>query len=158
MVIRGVLLAGIGTFMLGGCTTAPQAYEVDYYHSAYRQLPPEPVYSRVTWTHLPQPIRTKVRDEAPLFMPTISFELPRSSLEEAIEALAQTIGYTWQYPKQVGKRKIAIKMIGTVQEVLDEINRQASVHAVLDHDQRIVRVMDEATAPSLPDSALGSAQ
>lgn len=124
--------------------------KVDYYHVAYRQLPPEPVYSRVTWSHLPQPIRPKVRNEAPLFLPTISFEFPNTTLYEAVEALAQTIGYRWEYPEGVGDRKIRIRMTGTVEEVLDEIGRQGNVHGVLDHENRIVRVMEESTTPMLP--------
>ena len=135
---------------LTGCGANDSVQEIEYYHVAYRQSPPEPVYSRFTWSQTPGPIRTKVRDEAPLFLPTISFELPNSNLDEAIEALAQTIGYGWKYPDGVKNRKIRIRMTGTVEEVLEEIGRQANVHGVLDHENRIVQVMEQSTSPSLP--------
>ncbi len=140
---------GSGIVGCGG-NDEPRPVTVAYYQPAYRQTPPEPVYSRITWSHLPQPMRTKVKENAPILMPTISFELPNSSLQEAIEALAQTIGYNWHYPQSAANRKVRIKMVGSVEDVLHEIARQTQVEAVLDHEARMVRVDDGISiAPQL---------
>jgi hypothetical protein len=125
---------------------------VEYYKSAYRQFPPDPVYSRLMWSQLPKPIMPKSTDNAPYLLPTIAFELPDSTLGEAIEALAQTMGYRWDYPSGLAKRAIHIRMDGTVEEVLKEIGRQGGVQTMLDHEQRLVRVMGEGVLPSLPES------
>src|SRR5690349_15105847 len=71
---------------------------IEYYQPAFRQFPPEPVYSRVTWSQLPGPIKPRVRQDAPLLVPTIVFDMPKSTVGEAIEALGQAIGYSWTYP------------------------------------------------------------
>lgn len=144
----------IGTFLLGACVSCASDVPppVEYYQPAYRQSPPEPVYSRLMWSHLPSPIQPKSAGTAPLIMPVISFELPDATLEEAIEALAQTMGYRWDYPKQAAKRPIHIRMEGTIDEVLQEIGRQANVQTMLDHEKRLVRVMEKEMLPRLPGS------
>ncbi len=130
--------------------SAQEPVAVEYYQPAYRTSPPEPVYSRVMWGHLPKPIKPRSETNAPLLLPVISFELPNSTLEEAIEALAQTMGYRWHYPQRIAKRRIQIRMEGTVEEVLAEIARQGKVQADFDHKQRLVRVVDGRMLPRLP--------
>ncbi len=128
---------------------------IEYYQPAYRQSPPEPVYSRLTWSAMPGPIKPKARENTPMLMPELAFELPRSTLGEAIEALAQTIGYTWSYPAEASGRPIAIKMSGTVEDILRELGRQASVYTVLDHEQRAVKVVTKSMlSPSAPQAKL----
>ena len=158
-----VIIAISMSFLSIGCSSsskdAQKLVRVEYYDVAYRESPPEPVYSRLSWSHLPAPIKTKSRETAPMIMPSISFELPRSNLQEAIEAVAQTIGYNWSYPKGIGGRPVAIRMVGTVEEVLEEIGRQTRVVAVLDHESRTLRILESAPskpiAPTLPGSNSG---
>lgn len=123
---------------------------VEYYQPAYRSSPPAPVYSRVMWSHLPHPIAPKSKDTAPLMLPTVAFELPNSNLGEAIEALAQTMGYRWHYPENVSSRRIRIRMEGNVEEVLAEISRQANVQSQFDHKQRLIIVLEPNMIPKLP--------
>lgn len=138
---------------IAGCTNK-QPSPVEYYQPAYRQFPPDPVYSRVMWSHLPQPIPPRTGDQAPLLLPVISFELPDSTLGEAVEALAQTMGYRWHFPSQVANRPVRIRMEGTVEEVLAEIGKQAQVQAKLDHHQRMVLVLGPGMSPQLPNAGL----
>lgn len=164
--MKHICILGLSALLLGtGCSSSATGKEtqnnlvrVEYYDVAYRQFAPEPVYSRLTWSHLPQPIRTKVRQSAPILMPSVSFELPRSNLQEAIEAVAQTIGYNWSYPKGIGGRPVAIRMTGTVEEVLEEIGRQTRIVTVLDHENRTLRILESAPAgpiePVLPGGGL----
>ena len=69
-------------FFLNACSTSKDV-PVQYYQPAYRALPPDTVYSRVMWSHLPQPIRPRSSNAAPYFMPTVAFELPDATFEEA---------------------------------------------------------------------------
>lgn len=148
--------------LLSGCSASrpdPKTkITVQEYPVAYRQQPPEPVYSRLAWSHLPQPIRPKARDNAPLLMPVLSFELPKSTLGEAVQALAQTIGYRWSYPPEAARRPIAINMVASVDEILTEIDRQANVEGMLDHDRREVRVVEAGSQVAPVAAALPEAQ
>lgn len=148
---RSKRLTVILGLLVGGCSSSePPRVVVDYYDTAFRQTAPEPVYSRLTWSHLPQPIQKKAGDDAPYLMPVVSFELPNSNLEEALQALAQTIGYRWSYPQELAGRRVSIRRTATVVEVLDEIGKQAGVHTELDHVRRMVRAYDPNMAPRLP--------
>ena len=134
------------------CSNVTYKREIEEYKPVTRRYAPEPVYSRVTWAHLPQPIAPKTRHKAPFLMPTVSFELRNSNLKEAVEALSQTMGYDWYYPKVLASRRVSIKMQGTLKEVLDEIARQAKVQASFDHKRKLVRVFEERMLPRLPGS------
>lgn len=131
---------------------AQQPQEVEYYRVAFRQHGPEPVYSRFMWSHLPRPFKPKAPETAPYYLPVVRFDLPDSTLEEAVESLAQAMGYRWHYPKSVAKRKVHIRMEGSVQDILEEISKQTKVHALFDHQQRMVRIMDKKMRPTLPQS------
>ena len=143
-----VVVLGL-TSLLSACSSK-EATRIEYYRPAYRTSPPAPVYSRMMWGNSPQPIKPRAKSHAPLIVPVVYFDMPDASFEEAIEALAQTMGYRWDYPKRIAKRKIRVRMEGTILEVLDEISRQAGVHAELDHQQRLVRVIDKSLRPKLP--------
>lgn len=124
--------------------------EIELYRPVTRREAPEPVYGRVTWAHLPKPVAPKSALDAPYLLPVVSFELVDSNLEEAIEALAQTMGYDRHYPKSVAQRKVSIKMVGTLEEVLTEIARQAKVTARFEHERKLVRVFEDRMLPQLP--------
>lgn len=147
LLISLFLLAG--AVACGGDTSGPP---VEYYRPAYRQTPPAPVYSRMTWSQLPNPIQPKGTASAPLILPVVSFELPNSNLQESVEALAQAMGYRWDYPKSVARRPVSIKMEASVEDILKEIGRQANVQAMFDHEQRVVRVVEKGMLPRLPGS------
>ncbi len=149
--IRRVTIAAVMVITLAACSSSSEpVVKIEPYKVAYRQSPPEPVYSRVMWAHPPRPIMPKSTEDAPYLLPQISFQLPDTTVGEAVEALAQTMGYRWDYPSNVGKRKIHLRLDGTIEEVLKEIGRQGGVQTMLDHEQRLVRVMGEGVLPSLP--------
>lgn len=120
----------------------------EFYNMPSRKYAPEPVYGRMTWSHLPEPQVQKNKDDAPLIDPTFSFEMPNSNLTEALEALSQAIGYRWKYPQRLGHRKISINRVGTVSEILSEICSQAHVRAALDNAERIIYVQDANLRPN----------
>ena len=129
--------------------SAPEAPK-EVYRIAQRQYGPPPVYSRLTWSHLPKPVTPKAQNEAPLVLPIIEFEMPDATLREAVEALAQSLGYRWHYPNRVASRKIQIRMEGTVEEILREISAQTGVYGEFDHERRLLTIVDDRMKPKLP--------
>lgn len=142
------------TFFLAGCSGggSERPRPVEYYRATYRQLPPPPVYSRVTWSHLPQPTPRQAKQNSPLLRQVIRFELPNSTLGEAIEALSQTIGYQAEYPSDLAARAVSLNVEGSPDEVLEMVAQQAKVNAQLDRVARVVRVTAEQSEvqPVLP--------
>lgn len=139
----------IGSLLLGGCSSKP-VYKIVYYEPAYRQAPPDPVYSRIMWAHLPEPIKPRVKNDSPLLMPEIFVELKNVTVDEAIEALAQTMGYRWEQSAGSSNSRISIHMEGTVDEVIKEIRRKANVVLTLDHEKRVIRLASKSLTPQLP--------
>ena len=133
-------------------STPPRWDEVarskEFYNMPSRKYAPEPVYGRMTWSHLPEPQVQKSQEDAPMLDPSFSFELPNSNLSEAIEALSQAIGYRWKYSQRLGYRKISINRVGTVSDILAEICSQAHVRAMLDNAERIIYVQDANLRPN----------
>lgn len=147
-IIRVLTLLTVTSSLMACAASEPK--KVDFYRVAFRQHGPEPVYSRFMWSHLPRPFKPKVPETAPYYLPVVRFDMPNSTLEQAVEALAQAMGYRWHYPSAVAKRKIDIRMEASVEEVLAEISAQAKVHGLFDHQQRLVRILDTRMVPKLP--------
>ena len=140
-----LITLGIGVLFIIGCSSQPM-YKVVHYQPAYRQSPPDPVYSRMMWSQIPEPIKPRVNDDAPLLLPEIFVELKNVTTDEAIEAVAQTMGYRWE--QTVGSsNRISIHMEGTVEEVVQEIRRKSNVYLTLVHEKRLIRLADKSTSP-----------
>jgi hypothetical protein len=149
--MRTSILVIASCILFSACSAKPM-YRVVYYKPAFRQSPPEPVYSRLMWSHLPEPIRPKARDDAPLMLPEIFVELKNASLDEAVEAVAQTMGYRWEYPGVTSKDRITIHMEGNVEDVLSEIRKQSQTPLAFDHEKKMIRLVDRDTQLRLPQS------
>lgn len=148
--IREILIVS-AVIGLTSCSAKP-VYKVVHYQPAFRQSAPEPVYSRLMWSHLPEPIRPRVKNDSPLLMPEIFVELKNVTPDEAIEAVAQTMGYRWE--QTVGSsQRISIHMEGPVDEVLHEIRKKSNVFLTLDHEKRLITLADKSTSPMLPDGS-----
>ncbi len=153
--MRGFILTASFAILCVSCSPQKPEFEFiepreEYYQAATRQAPIEPVYSRVTWSHLPRPVGEQRVEKGQLYQPVIEFSMKNATLLEALEALSQTIGYELRYPTQYGSRAVSMEITGTVEEVLKEVSRQAKVSARLDHKRRILVVGNFADSPSLP--------
>lgn len=145
--VRNILIFSL-VLVVASCSSQP-TYKIVHYQPAYRQSPPEPVYSRIMWSHLPEPIKPRVKNESPLLMPEIFVELKDVTPDEAIEAIAQTMGYRWE--QTVGSSsRISVHMEGTVEEVLQVIRKKSNIFLTLDHDKRLIRIANKSTTPRLP--------
>ncbi len=130
------------------CSSTKEVKTVRYYQPVYRSSPPDTVYSRVMWSHPPHPVKPRTKSNAPLLLPNFKFELPNTTFDVAVESLAQALGYRWDYPSRLAKKKIQINMEGSAVEVLAEINNQAKTKLILDHSTRMLRLV--SNGPTLP--------
>lgn len=149
MGIQQVIKAFFFLGLLLACSCAapnrvPKPGEVEiskeYYQMGYRSHPPETVYSRVMWSHLPAPMPHRSRNDSPLLDPEISFELPNSNLSESVQALAQAVGFRWSFPQDRASAPVSINQVGTVSEILAEICRQANLRGQIYIDERMIVV------------------
>jgi hypothetical protein len=102
----------------------------------------------------PQPIRPKARDNAPFLMPSMVFTMPSARFDDAIQTLAQSIGYGWEVAPELGAKHIAINTEGSVDEIAATLEKQVGGAVYLDHDSRIVRAVVVEAGNSLPQARL----
>lgn len=115
----------------------------EYYKGVSRTTPQIPVYSRVTWSHLPEPLTASGGNKTPLMMKEFSFVLPNSDLGESLEAVSQTMGFRVKCPSELKNRRVSINRKDTIVGVLREIGEQCQVRMVVDVDQRLISVFPE---------------
>ncbi len=149
-----ILVAGLfgATTLMQACSSTP-VYRVVKYQPAFRQEAPQPVYSRLMWSHLPEPIKPRTRAEAPLMLPEVFVELKNVTVDEAVEAIAQTMGYRWDSSGIASGSRISIHREGTVEEIILEIKAKTNLPLELDHENRVIRLADKRLLPSLPGQA-----
>lgn len=122
---------------------------------SFRQSPPEPVYNRLRWVHLPEvlPDTPKVSAKAPLILPVVHLDLHNETLEDAALILAAPLGYTTYCSSIIAKQKISISRLGTVDELARDISQRKDIHVVIDHDNKEVRFLageQEVLEPQAP--------
>lgn len=149
-----ILLAGIlgASALMQACGSAP-VYKIVQYQPAFRQEAPPPVYSRLMWSHLPEPVKPRSRNDAPLMLPEVFVELKDVTVDEAVEAIAQTMGYRWENSGGASATRISIHREGTVDEILAEIRAKTNLPLEMDHESRVIRLADKRLLPALPGGA-----
>jgi hypothetical protein len=146
-ILTSTLLAA--SVLASGCSSqkAPtptgKAYSV-----AFRQLPPQPVYNRVGFAHLPEvvPSRELPHSNAGNVEPVVHLELKNATLEEASEVLAAVSRYTTFCSSTIASQRISLNTLGTLQELADQISSEAGIKVVVDHDNRQVRFLTGTVA------------
>lgn len=132
----------LGTALtISACSSKPKEEPYFPLPPQVRQLPPEPVYNQLTWSHLPQPTPVASNTErARIMSPVLHLDLKDVSLKEAIGALAQTIGYQATVPDDVAEKRVTVSTQGTAERLLSDISSNADVRAELDRQNRVIRV------------------
>ena len=123
-------------------TELPNKERDPFFRTVTRQLAPEPSYNRLRWGHLPSPIPVSAEQDpsAPLILPVVHFEITKGTLREAAAMLAATTKYGSYTSSSVEGRRISLNMLGTVDEIASEISRKTGISAVIDHNNRQVRL------------------
>lgn len=150
------LSLGAASVALTGCSSQPKwepDVEQQFYGTAVRQLPPQPVYNRLRLVYLPEPLPQKDLKVASLnkILPIFRFELKDGTIEEASRVLAETARYTSYCSSIIADRKFSFEGLGTIDELASSISKRAGVNVVVDHGNREVRFLANGTlAPAAP--------
>ena len=131
------------------CSSSDKKAEVQRYSPAIQQLPLEPRYSRVTWSHLPKPIVPESEVKGPYMKKVMAYEVPNSNVRESIIILSNSVGYEAVIPKELENRKVSVVMEGTTLEILNAICTQANLSAEIDDKKRVIKVFDRVPEPRL---------
>ena len=136
--------------LLSACSSnSKKAVEVQTYRPAIHQLPLEPRYSRVTWSHLPKPVVPASETKGPYLRKVMAYEVPDSNVRESLTVLANSIGYEAVIPSELKNRKVSLVMEGTIVEILDAICAQANISAEINDKKRTIQVFDRVPDPRL---------
>ena len=141
-----LLLCGLA-LLIPSCTLYTKKVEVEKYQPAVHQLPREPRYSRVAWSHLPKPIVPAAETKGPYMRKAYVFDVPDSNLFESVTILATSIGYEAVVDEEIKNRQVSISKEGTTLEILEAICRQANVSSEVDDKSRTIRVFDRVPVP-----------
>ena len=141
------------SMLLVACSSNERRVVYDYYTPAYRQLPPEPVYSRVMWSHLPEPLPAEYGGSAPLLRPVLSLDMPKTTFAEVLESLAITLGYQCAFLDNPSaapllSRSVSMKTSGYPEQLFDELGMQVGVQIEVDHLRRSIEVIASPGATS----------
>src|SRR5690606_37978903 len=97
---------------LGGCAkknVIKPTKERKFFAVAVRQLPPEPVYNRMTVAYLPEPLpsRDVRRASFSRISPVFEFEMKEATLEQTARIMANMARYTSYCSSVIAQRKIS---------------------------------------------------
>jgi len=123
-----------------------------YYGMTYRQLAPEPVYNRLAWVYLPEPLPSKEMPgvAAPAISPVVHLELKDVSIEEAAEMLASTARYKSLVDASLTGRRVSFNSLGTIDELARQFAKSEKISVDVDHPARLVRFSaGSSLAPAL---------
>ena len=160
LLAKSSLLLLFSTFV--GCSFGPEPEVIYYPPPVTKQLQPETVYSRVTWGHEPYGVSPPLRvEKTPFFQPLFSFDLQNVTLREAVDEIARTIGYRFVFREgsPIGgesseaetAKTATVRVTGSVEEALQEIERQFGVKTELNYDKREIAIRERSEiAPRLP--------
>jgi len=126
----------------------------DFFHPV-RQLPPEPVYSRLKYVYLPDVIpEAPTAESANRIDPKIHFEVTNSTLERTAQALGETIHYKAFIAQEIAQQPYSCNLSGTVDEIAQNISRDSNIDVVVDHSQRELRFLPRTSVlPRLPEDS-----
>jgi len=136
------LTLGACLVLIAGCTPRSEVKKPVVYRIAHRQLPPEPVYSRLRLVHVPETMplaRANYSPDRPRILPVIHLELDEDTLEDAAAALAATARYSSYCASSIANQKVSLNQLGTIDELAGELAAAAGIRVVVDHENRQVR-------------------
>lgn len=133
---------------LGACASTeptPKPPRRAYYFPS-RQLPLEPVYSRLREVRSPDPLPDKLflAQQPPIIHPVFHMKVRNVTLEKAAQLLASTARYNAYCAGTIADRKISVNDLGNIDELGRKIARKADINVVVDHENAEVRFLPNA--------------
>lgn len=114
------------------------------YQVASRQLPPEPVYNRLTWVNLPvvyPAAKVSPRNDRPQIFPVFHFSINNKPLCDAAHMLAGTARYSSYCSTLLKNQTVSLSALGTIDEIADKLEEHTQARVVVDHTNREVRLL-----------------
>lgn len=145
-----VALAAAACALLGGCGPAMKEWEPNRtpraYLISYRQTAPQPTYNRLHWVHSPDLLPSKELPEASpeRVMPVFHLELKNTPVDEAALVIAGTSRYSAKCSSSDCRKKVSLNVLGTTDELAEELARKSGMRVIVDHEQGEVRVAGRA--------------
>ena len=146
-------IAALGCLLLSGCWVSEKGYtpiEKKQFGYVYRQHAAEPVYNRLRWVHLPEPLpsaETPGSGAAPI-IPVVHLELKNVTIEEAAATLASTGRYRSFVESSLVGRKVSFDSLGTMDELASQLAARENLQIEVDHKRRLVRFMAKDVRPT----------
>jgi len=155
--LRSGLGALIGVTLVGCATTSGPEWQppkqIRTFSVAMRQLPPEPVYSRLRIVRPPEviPNAPRVDTQAPAVVPVLHLEVKDMKLDEVARVLASAAQYSSYCSSLVAQQTLSLNRLGTLDELGAEVEKAAQIRVIIDHAGRQVKFLAEhaPTAPRL---------
>ena len=148
----GILLLLLSTLSacFAGAGPAPEKKRTTF-AVAYRALPPEPVYGRLSMVRLPEPAPSAEMpvSDSPRMLPVMHLELKNVTMSEAAQALAETARYRSYCDPNLASRRVSFNSLGTIDELAQNLARSNSVSVSVDHANREVKVLAYQVKPQL---------
>lgn len=132
---------------LTGCGPTLPTYQPQkarrYLTYAVRQLPPEPVYNRLRYVHLPEPLpaRDKLANENSLMLPVFEFQVENVTLDEAALILASAVRYDSYAAPSIAEREVTLTSLGTVEELAQQLAKDTDSYVFVDHKNKQIRFL-----------------
>ncbi|NMC63324.1 MAG: hypothetical protein GYA55_09175 [SAR324 cluster bacterium] len=142
-----VLISALSTACSDLKPYEPQSERKDFFYPV-RQLPPEPVYSRLKYVYLPDVIpEAPTGESANRIDPKIHLTVTNSTLERTAQALAETVHYKGFIAQEIAQQPYSCDLSGTVDEVAENISSDSNIDVVVDHSQREIRFLPRTSVP-----------
>ena len=142
---RRALSLGLLVFTIG-CSEAakvPPPKPPIIYSVATQQYAQEPVYSRIRYVYLPEPIPSSSAPLGPEIPHQFNFKVKSVPLSKAAKILASLSSYDSYCSGSIADRRLTLQKTGTVDELAEAIAQQAQIRVVVDHQNREVRFFNE---------------
>lgn len=119
----------------------PSGTERKYFFHSVRQLPPEPVYNRLSYVRPPDPLPDEAAPSASAdtLRPRIQLEIANSTLGRAAGALASSIGYQVFVDPEIASLPYSCNMSGSIEVLANNMAEQVNADVVVDNEQRQIR-------------------
>ncbi len=140
---RYAFAASLGlTALVSGCSSnePPPPAPLPVYRVATNQLPQEPVYSRLSWAALPEPIPGALKSRGARMSQKFDLSLSSATLGNAANKLGRLFGYRAYCAGTISDRRVTLKERGDLDELAEALAQEASIRVVVDHENRELRL------------------
>ncbi|RME58976.1 MAG: hypothetical protein D6780_05850 [Candidatus Dadabacteria bacterium] len=128
------------------CSTSKPKVKPLVFQAAKRQLPPEPVYNRLRESYLPETVPERDKKfslKRKRILPVIHLKLRRATPYEACLVLAATARYRPFCSAYIGRKRITIDALGTIDELAEKLAKKTDLIIEVDHKLREVRFLNK---------------